>query len=189
MAKRITVRGRRRNHLPLRLNLMFFVVFLLFAILIFRLGVVQIVNGEKISREVQKTEMIASKYEVPRGKIYDRDGRLLVDTISKYSIVYRRSQNTKVDERIETASRLAAIINLPKDDWKVTERDLKDYWIATNTEESKRRFDAVMKEKYPTLEERKKLSIAEENQVMLDTITEKDIDYDDKRIYGFTDCL
>ncbi|MCY1691916.1 hypothetical protein OVA29_15740 [Exiguobacterium sp. SL14] len=95
MAKRITVRGRRRNHLPLRLNLMFFVVFLLFAILIFRLGVVQIVNGEKISREVQKTEMIASKYEVPRGKIYDRDGRLLVDTISKYSIVYRGHKRRK----------------------------------------------------------------------------------------------
>lgn len=180
MAKRITVRGRRRNHLPLRLNLMFFVVFLLFAILIFRLGVVQIVNGEKISREVQKTEMIASKYEVPRGKIYDRDGRLLVDTISKYSIVYRRAQTTKVDERIEIAQRLAAIIDLPKKDWKVTERDIKDFWIATNTEESDRRYQEAVKQKYPSAEAQSKLSIAEQDQIRLDAITKDDIDYDDQ---------
>ena len=167
MAKRITVKGKRRNHLPLRLNLMFFVVFLLFAILIFRLGVVQIVNGEKISREVQKTEMIASKYEVPRGKIYDRDGRLLVDTISKYSIVYRRSQNTKVDERIEIASRLAAIINLPKDDWKVTERDMKDYWVAINGEESDRRYKQAVEKRYPDAEKQNKLSISEQDQIRL----------------------
>ncbi|MGA9468389.1 MAG: penicillin-binding protein 2, partial [Exiguobacterium marinum] len=70
MAKnRVKVLKKRRNHLPLRLNLLFFIVFILFATLIFRLGVVQIVNGELIAREVQKTESSKIKYEVPRGKI------------------------------------------------------------------------------------------------------------------------
>ncbi|WP_114570372.1 peptidoglycan D,D-transpeptidase FtsI family protein [Exiguobacterium flavidum] len=181
MPKRITVQGRRRNHLPLRLNLMFFIVFLLFAILIFRLGVVQIVNGEQIAREVQKTELIASKYEVPRGKIYDRDGRLLVDTISKYSIVYRRSQTTKLEERLEVASRLAKIIELPKDDWKVTERDKKDYWIAVNKDESDERYRKAADAKY-SLEQQAELTTSEEDQIRLDTITEEDIDFDDETL-------
>lgn len=133
---RVNVPKKRRNHLPLRLNLLFFIVFILFATLIFRLGVVQIVNGELIAREVQKTESSKIKYEVPRGKIYDRNGQVLADTISNYSVMYRRSQVTKADERLDVALKLAEILDVPEKDRKVTERDRKDYWIAIDPERS-----------------------------------------------------
>ncbi|MER1973629.1 MAG: hypothetical protein ABS880_07660, partial [Psychrobacter alimentarius] len=44
---------KKRSHIPFRLNLLFFVVFLLFATLILRLGYLQIVKGEEFETQVQ----------------------------------------------------------------------------------------------------------------------------------------
>ena len=38
---------KKKSHIPFRLNLLFFIVFLLFASLIVRLGYLQIVKGEE----------------------------------------------------------------------------------------------------------------------------------------------
>ncbi|MBR3061484.1 MAG: penicillin-binding protein 2 [Exiguobacterium sp.] len=178
MAKnRVKVPKKRRNHLPLRLNLLFFIVFILFATLIFRLGVVQIVNGELIAREVQKTESSKIKYEVPRGKIYDRNGQVLADTISNYSVMYRRSEVTKTEERLDVAKKLAEIVDIPKEDRKMTERDRKDYWIATNPELAQERTQALLEEL--SEEERAALSNQDVDRLLLDSITEEEITFDD----------
>lgn len=42
----------RKGHIPFRLNFLFLVIFLLFVILIIRLGNLQIVNSEKWSEEI-----------------------------------------------------------------------------------------------------------------------------------------
>lgn len=46
----------KKSHIPFRLNLLFFLVFILFAALIIRLGLLQIVNGEQFEAEVNRTE-------------------------------------------------------------------------------------------------------------------------------------
>ena len=174
---RVKVPRKRRNHLPLRLNLLFFIVFILFATLIFRLGVVQIVNGELIAREVQKTESSKIKYEVPRGKIYDRNGQVLADTISNYSVMYRRSQVTQADERLDVARKLAEIVDIPEKDRKMTERDRKDYWIAANPELAQERVEALLADL--SAEQQAALSNQEVDQLLLDSITEQEITFDD----------
>ncbi|WP_052200408.1 penicillin-binding protein 2 [Exiguobacterium sp. ZOR0005] len=174
---RVKVPKKRRNHLPLRLNLLFFIVFMLFATLIFRLGVVQIVNGELIAREVQKTESSKIKYEVPRGKIYDRNGQVLADTISNYSVMYRRSQVTKTEERLDVAVKLAEILDVPEKDRKVTERDRKDYWIAVDPDRSRERVQALLADL--SEEARAALSNQDVDQLLLDSITDEEIAFDD----------
>ncbi|MFC3882927.1 peptidoglycan D,D-transpeptidase FtsI family protein [Bacillus songklensis] len=129
---------KKKTHVPIRLNLLFFVVFILFSILILRLGLVQIVYGENYQREVAKTENVTVNAPVPRGKIYDRYNRVVVDNTPLNAITYTRFQGTTQEERLKVAEQLAKYID--KDTSKVTERDLKDYWILKHPEEAKKKI-------------------------------------------------
>src|SRR5690606_17422408 len=113
------------THVPFRLNLLFFAVFFLFSILILRLGVVQIVYGEDYKREIERTEEITVANPVPRGKMYDRNGNLIVGNIAKKAITYT-NYGVSQEEMLQVAKRLALLIEVEPD--KVQERDKKDYW-------------------------------------------------------------
>lgn len=134
----------------LRINVFFFLVFLLFVTLIVRLGMVQIVQGEEFSKEVSKTEADYASFPAPRGKMYDRYNRVVVDNKSVPAITYTVDKTTKTDEKILTAKKLAEFIHFDseflKEELKV--RDLKDYWLASNAEESKK----LLSQKELTLE-------------------------------------
>ena len=104
-----------------RMNILFFVIFLLFSVLILRLGYLQIVKGEDYSRAIARTEEVAVNTSVPRGRIFDAAGRLQVDNEPVNSITYTAMQTTKRDEMLEVATELAKLIE--KDTDKVTLRD------------------------------------------------------------------
>jgi penicillin-binding protein A len=125
---------KKKTHVPFRLNMLFFFVFVLFSVLILRLGVVQIVYGDDYRREIERTEEVTVNNPVPRGKMYDRNLNVMVDNEPLDAITYTRSQSTTSKEMLETAEKLAEIIKKPSD--KVTERDKKDFWILKNPEEA-----------------------------------------------------
>ncbi|GAE46640.1 cell division protein FtsI [Mesobacillus boroniphilus JCM 21738] len=54
------------------MNILFFMVFILFSILILRLGVVQILKGESYAAQADNTEVKAINLSVPRGKFMTR---------------------------------------------------------------------------------------------------------------------
>lgn len=117
------------------MNVFFFIIFLLFVALIVRLGVVQIVQGEEYSKEVNRTEVDISKYPAPRGKMYDRNGRVVVDNINVPAISYTVEKTTKATDKLETAEKLSELITIDTEFLK--ERDLRDYWLARHSEEAK----------------------------------------------------
>lgn len=119
-----------------RINLYFFAVFTLFAALIVKLGLVQIVNGEEYERQASKTEAKIASYPAPRGKMYDRNGRVVVDNQSVPAITYTVTSNTKTKEKISTAKKLAKLIDI--DTSFLKERDLKDYWLAAHPKKPRR---------------------------------------------------
>lgn len=119
--------------MPIRLNILFFVVFLLFSALILRLGVVQIVQGEDYQRKIERTVNVIAKNDAPRGFFYDRYGNILVDNRLQLSVTYT-NRNTSNDEKIRVAKRLNELIEV--DTSSVTERDMKDYWILTRRDEA-----------------------------------------------------
>lgn len=59
---------KKKRTVPLRLNILFFLIFLLFSGMILRLGIVQIVYGEDYRKEVERTEEVTISTSVPRGK-------------------------------------------------------------------------------------------------------------------------
>lgn len=160
------MKRKKRAQVPIRLNILFFFVFLLFSALILRLGVVQIVYGEDYRREVERTQDEIVSTPVPRGKIYDRFGRVIVDNTPQKAITYTRSKTTQPEEILDIARKLAQYIDIPDAEKKVTERDMKDYWILTHPKEAKRKVSE---------QERKKL--ADQG------LTQKEID---KKVYEWT---
>jgi len=129
-----TVKAKLRANVAFRMNILFFSIFLLFSILILRLGFLQIVQGEDFVRALARTEEVPVNTSVPRGRIYDSEGRILVDNEPKNAITYTKLQTTKQEEMLAIAEKLASMIEKPADD--VTLRDTQDYWIMLHKEEA-----------------------------------------------------
>lgn len=162
---------KKKSNIPFRVNILFFAVFAMFSLLVLRLGVVQIVHGEDYKRKVESTEDVIVSQPVPRGRMFDRNGEIIVDNTPKNAITYT-NYGVSSKEMLEVAERLALLIDFePK---KVQERDKKDYWLMKNPE----RGDEKVPEK-----ERKKLKDELEQKeydkkiydLKLERITEEDL--------------
>uniref|UniRef100_UPI000AB3BAE2 peptidoglycan D,D-transpeptidase FtsI family protein n=1 Tax=Neobacillus mesonae TaxID=1193713 RepID=UPI000AB3BAE2 len=162
---------KKKSHVPFRLNMLFFVVFLLFSILILRLGEIQIVFGDDFKREIQRTEDITVSNPVPRGKMFDRNGNVIVDNTPLNAITYTKYQNTSQTEMVETAEKLAKIINV--DTKKVRDRDKKDYWMIKNPEEAK---NLITKKEWSYYDD-KKWDYKKIYNLQLDRIKESEINH------------
>ncbi|WP_096201268.1 peptidoglycan D,D-transpeptidase FtsI family protein [Bacillus sp. FJAT-45350] len=156
---------KKKSHVPARLNLLFFAVFLLFSALILRLGFVQIVNGEEFVKQLDRTTNVTARIDAPRGLMYDRYGNVVVDNELELSLTYT-SPTTRPSEaeKLDVARKLETMIDI--DTSKITERDMKDFWIINNREEAL--------EKVST-EERRELDNQQEYQLTLDRITEAEL--------------
>ncbi|MFZ7943497.1 peptidoglycan D,D-transpeptidase FtsI family protein [Neobacillus sp. 19] len=155
---------KKKSHFPIRLNLLFFSVFLLFSVLILRLGFVQIVYGENFKRDLDRKEDITVSNPVPRGKLFDRHYRVIVDNVPKSAITFT-NEGFSQKEMLETAGKLANLIHKNTD--KVTERYKQDFWLIKNP----RRADAKITMKEKDLYHAKKLTDREMYKLKLDRIT------------------
>ncbi|MEH6943013.1 peptidoglycan D,D-transpeptidase FtsI family protein [Bacillus sp. JJ722] len=163
-----------QKKLMLRLNILFFIIFILFVVLIVRLGVVQIIHGEDYTREVNKTVKKEVKYSTPRGKVYDRYNRLIVDNESTYAIVYTKEEDTSSEEMLSVAKELSHVISM--DTEKLTERDLKDYWILTRPEQAEKKITQKDKETTTSDNDLYKLQLERINSDDLASITKDELE-------------
>ncbi|SOC36256.1 peptidoglycan D,D-transpeptidase FtsI family protein [Ureibacillus acetophenoni] len=129
-----SVKAKYRANLSFRMNVLFFSIFVLFSLLIFRLGYLQIVKGEDYVRAIERTEEISVNTSVARGRIYDRYGRILVDNEPENAITYTKMPSTTTSEMLTIAEQLAMLIEQPVD--RITYRDKLDFWILLNKEEA-----------------------------------------------------
>ena len=72
---------------------------------------VQIVYGDDFKREIERTEDITVNNPVPRGKMFDRNGKVIVDNTPLNAITYTKYQDTSQEEMLETAEDLAKLID------------------------------------------------------------------------------
>lgn len=167
-----TRKDKKKSHIPFRLNLLFFVVFLLFASLILRLGYLQIIRADEYQAEVDRTERTTITGSVPRGEIFDANLRRLVGNEAHNTITYTRGRNVPANQMAEVAYSLAEYIEMDTAtpfnadrQFDLTVRDLKDYVIARNQEEIRDRLTS----------EELSLSGSESYQAMLDNVSDNEI--------------
>ncbi|TVP82710.1 MAG: penicillin-binding protein 2 [Alkalicoccus sp.] len=123
-----------RTHLSTRLNVLFFLVFILFSILILRLGIVQIVQGEEYDEQVNREVSVMEPIEAPRGHMYDRYGNLMVGNELILTVTYT-NRNRPQEEILETAEKLNEFISLDTENAASSyERDRREFWALNNPE-------------------------------------------------------
>ena len=164
---------KKKSHIPFRLNLLFLIVFFSFIALVARLAFIQLIKGEDFVALVRRTETTTAKKSVPRGSIYDSQGRVLVGNKPKLAINYTRPADAKISTMVEVAKKLTTLISVDVSDLK--ERDLKDYWVATNPD----KLDSLL-----TADEKKKiakenLSTSQTYEMQLEHIPADEINYSD----------
>lgn len=144
---------KNKSHVPVRLNVLFFGIFILFSILVIRLSILQLVEGEDYLALVKRTEEVSVDSSVPRGKVYDRNGNVIIDNDAQNAITFTNTGFSQA-EMLKTAANLARIIE--KDASKVTVRDKKDYWIILNSDRAKAKVSeeetTLLKEEYKDTE-------------------------------------
>ena len=124
-----------RNTMNRRINFIFGLVVFIFAIMVLRLGYLQIAQGSHYKQLIKNVENITVNESVPRGRIVDRNGKVLVDNASKMAITYTRGRKTSQKEMLETAKKLSSLINMDTD--KITDRDKKDFWVTLHPQKAK----------------------------------------------------
>lgn len=168
-------KATNRASLTFRMNVLFFSIFLLFSILVFRLGFLQIVKGENYVRALEQKEEVRVNTSVPRGRVFDRYGRILIDNQPENAITYTKMQTTKQADMLDVAKKLAHLIEQPTN--KITQRDLLDYWILINNEDAKAKVtEKEMKKFEEKNDELEKKEInAEYDRRIRERITEEEL--------------
>lgn len=163
-----TNKKKDKTKIPLRLNVLFFIVFILFSVLVVQLGVVQILHGEEFQEEINRMVHDTSKTPVPRGIIYDRNGKVIVDNKPLYAISYTPPKRIQPEQKLKLAEELVPYLSLDEANIKrVTERNKREYIFLKNNDEIIERISE---------EEEEELSNAEQYQLALDRITEEELD-------------
>ncbi|SER81750.1 penicillin-binding transpeptidase domain-containing protein [Salisediminibacterium halotolerans] len=160
---------RMKPYVPVRLNILFFFVFLLFSALILRLGVVQIVQGEGYQEEMDEEVHVSQPIEAPRGFVYDRHGHIIVDNELLYTVTYT-NHNVSQNQMLEISEQLNEYITLDTDDVGEDryERERRDFWSIMNEDE--------FEEKLPMEEaEERGLEDNEVHNERLEAITDEEI--------------
>ena len=160
---------KKKNTTPIRVNILFFSVFILFSLLVLRLGIVQIVHGEDYKREINRKEDVTVNNPVPRGKMLDRNHKVIVDNKPLNAITYT-NEGASQKEMLQVAAKLAKMINKNTD--KVRERDMKDFWMIKHPEEAKE----LITEKEMKLFSNKKLKNKDLYKLQIERISDKQLD-------------
>ncbi len=175
MRKADQAKIRQRKHIAFRMNFLFFSIFVLFSLLIFRLGYLQIVKGEDYSRALERTEEIPVNTSVPRGRIFDRMGRVLVDNDPKNAITYTKMTSTSSADMLKVAEQLAVLIE--QETKRITIGDKRDFWILKNSEAALKK---VSQQEQEALEKDSPLSRTELqreiNRLTRERVTDEEID-------------
>ena len=153
-----SVKAKHHANLTFRMNVLFFAIFIAFSMLIFRLGYMQIVQGEEYVRELERKEEVPVNTSVPRGRMYDRYGRILVDNQPENAITYTKMQTTKTEDMLKIAEELATLIEQPTK--RVTMRDKYDFWILKNRDAA---YEKVTEAEVTEINKREDITISQAN--------------------------
>ena len=168
-----------------RYNILNFIIILALLILVISLFVIQVVGKEKYSAELENlTKTIIYGESAPRGRIYDRNGKLIVDNKPSKVIYYKKPSGITAKEEIKEAYKLASMINV--DFSRLNDYDFKVFWIKNNEKSAK---DKITDEEWQKLEERK-LTSDDIYELKIERVTEEDLsmynDSDKKAAYIYT---
>ena len=116
------------HSIPIRLNLLFSIVILLFMTIIGRLLYMQVLNKDFYEKKLASASQTKVTTSSARGEIYDASGKPLVENTLKQVVSFTRSNKMTAADLKETAKKLLAYVGVSSP--TLTDRQLADYYLA-----------------------------------------------------------
>ena len=132
------------HSIPIRLNLLFSIVILLFMTIIGRLLYMQVLNKDFYEKKLASASQTKVTTSSARGEIYDASGKPLVENTLKQVVSFTRSNKMTATDLKETAKKLLTYVSISSPN--LTERQLADYYLA-DPEIYKKTVEALPSEK------------------------------------------
>ncbi len=174
-----------KREIEKRYNILTTIIVLAIVVLIGGLFVVQVVKNDYYKEEITTlTQKVVDGPSAPRGRIYDRNGKLIVDNKANKVIYYQKPSNVTVKDEMEVAYKLADMISL--DYSKLSDYNFKMFWLKNNKDKGK---EKITDEEWELLEKRK-LTTDEIEDLKIERITDEDLsiynERDKKAAYIYT---
>ena len=124
---RLTVKKQNAS-IPRRLNLLFFIIVLLFTVLILRLEQMQIGQQSFYMKKLTALTSYTVKESKARGQIFDAKGVALVENDERPTVAFSRGNNISSQSIKELANKLSHYITLTE--VASSDRAKRDYYLA-----------------------------------------------------------
>lgn len=153
-----------------RIRIIKIILFLFFSIIILRILYLNIYLGSYYKMKINtEKDTVFYGESSPRGRILDRNGKVLVDNKAVKSIIYRKPLNVTMEDEIKTAYKMSEMLNLGFNNLKL--RNKKEFYILINKDKTDK---LITKEEYLKLENRK-LTENDIYELKIDRITKEDL--------------
>ena len=133
-----------------RYNILISLIIFVMSILVINLFYIQVIKNNYYKNKINTlTKNIVYGSTAPRGRIYDRNGNLLVDNKAIKVIYYKKNKNVSVKAEIELADLLSTKLEI---DGNITDKMLRTYFVDKNKEIADKK---ITEEELQNLKERK----------------------------------
>ena len=146
------------------------ILVLLFTIISLRLYQVMLREQSKYEEELATlaTQTVEGS-STPRGRILDRNGKVIVDNKAVKTIYYNKDKNRSTEEEIELAYTVSEHLSLDYD--KVTDRSKREFFVAKNSSKMNDRIKDSEWEKY----EQRKLDSNDIYELKIERVTDEEL--------------
>ena len=153
-----------------RYNILIGIIVVLNLIIVANLFFIQVIKKEHHTNRVKLlNQNVVLGPSAPRGRIYDRHHRLIVDNKPVKVIYYKKTSDITRTEELEMAYELANILNIDYSD--LTKRNLKEFWLRNNHQLG---IAKITDEEWKKLDERK-LTLDDIEELKIERITDKEL--------------
>mgnify|MGYP004528988555 FL=1 len=134
--KPINKLAERRNEkinliIEKRYKIIIGLIIILMIVLMGKLFFMQVVKYDDYQVELKRlTKKIIDGESTPRGRIYDRNGKIIVDNEAVKTIYYRKQNEVTTKEELALAYKIGKYIDV--DFSKLTSDALRTFWVKSN---------------------------------------------------------
>src|SRR5438046_4256903 len=105
--------GRKEKISPSKLTVIQYVTLVIFLVLAYGLWSLQIRKSDEYESRAEQNRVRRVPIPAPRGKIFDREGRIIVDNYPSFTALLLRDQSRDIDDDVD---KIAAGLHMSSDD-------------------------------------------------------------------------
>lgn len=175
---------KRDKIIEKRYKILIGLIILIMGSLIVKLFLIQVINNDKYAIKLEElTHKVFYSGSTPRGRMYDRNGNIIVDNIASKTIYYKKPSNIRTSDEIKIAYKVADYIEV--DYSKLNNYSLRQFWVESNSYEARKK---ITDEELQLLKERK-ITNSDIYKYKIERVTEKELnsynDVDKEAAYIF----